>query len=226
MLRCREFGRPKGRDRFTDIAPAPVPMAHPAPMHHAARRRRCRAARALLLAAALAGATGASPAGPPQEPAAPPAEDAGPAVPVGEMTLRGLLAASPSWQRSDRGPDRGAVEALRGARRGWALEVVYGHWCSDSEREIPRLIALLGALGPDAPPVRWVAVDRAKREPAAVVRRLAIERVPTIVVSRDGRELGRIVERADSPLERALAAIVRPGAASRPAAPRPSHAQP
>lgn len=126
------------------------------------------------------------------------------------MTLREILAASPGWHRSEREPDPATVELLRGVRPGWSLEVVYGHWCDDSAREVPRLIAILEALGRDAPPTRWVAVDRAKREPAPVVRRLGIERVPTLVVTRQGRELGRIVERAEPSLGTALLRILQP----------------
>ena len=130
--------------------------------------------------------------------------------PVGEQTLREMLAASPSWRRPLRALDPAAVEALRDVRPGWSLEVVYGHWCSDSAREIPTLVALLEAFGPQAPDVRWTAVDRAKREPAAAVRRLGIERIPTFVILRDGREIGRVVERAEPALETAVLRILNP----------------
>ncbi len=130
--------------------------------------------------------------------------------PVGEQTLREMLAASPSWRRPLRALDPASVEALRDVRPGWSLEVVFGHWCSDSAREIPAMVALLEALGPQAPAVRWTAVDRAKREPAAMVRRLGIERVPTFVVLRDGGEIGRVVERAEPALETAVLRILDP----------------
>ncbi len=96
---------------------------------------------------------------------------------------------------------------------GWSVEVVYGHWCSDSAREVPRFIALLDALKGDAPEVRWVAVGRDKREPVSEVRRLGIERVPAFVVKRGGRELGRIVETAEPSLEVLLLQILKPSAA-------------
>jgi len=104
------------------------------------------------------------------------------------------------------------VELLGAAPGGWRLETVYGPWCSDSAREIPRLLRILEILGEKAPPAEWVAVDRAKREPADVIGRLRIERVPTIVVRRAGREAGRIVERSSPSLERNLLAIVDPAA--------------
>jgi hypothetical protein len=125
-------------------------------------------------------------------------------------SLREVLAASPAWQRADRDPDTARLAELRGVKPGWSVEVVYGPWCSDSAREVPRFIALLSALKDDAPETRWVAVDRDKREPVSEVRRLGIERVPTFVVSRGGRELGRIVETAEPSLEILLLRILKP----------------
>jgi hypothetical protein len=130
--------------------------------------------------------------------------------PAGVRSLREVLAASPAWQRADRDPDTARLAELRGVKPGWSVEVVYGPWCSDSAREVPRFIALLSALKDDAPETRWVAVDRDKREPVSEVRRLGIERVPTFVVSRGGRELGRIVETAEPSLEILLLRILKP----------------
>jgi len=160
------------------------------------------------------GAAGPETAGGPSAP--------GTADPVGERTLGEVLAASPAWQRPGRAVDAALVTQLREIPPGWSLEAVYGHWCEDSVREMPILIALLDRLGGRAPAVRWVAVDRAKRRPAAVIRRLGIERVPTFVVTRHGRELGRIVERAEPSLEAALLRILR----SEPAAPPPAGPHP
>jgi hypothetical protein len=136
-----------------------------------------------------------------------------PALPVGEVSLETLLAASPDWRDAGGEPEAAVVERLAAAPGGWSLETVYGHWCTDSSREIPRLLRILELLGRKAPPVVWVAVDPDKREPADIVGRLRIEWVPTIVVRRDGREVGRIVERSSPSLEENLLAIVDPAAA-------------
>ncbi len=127
---------------------------------------------------------------------------------LGELSRRELLRISPSWSRPDRLPDPELVRRLSELEEDWSLEVAYGHWCSDSAREIPRLLALLEGLGKRAPQVRWYAVDRGKRNPPELVRRLDIEQVPTLVVKRRGRELGRIVERADPSVESRLLEIL------------------
>jgi hypothetical protein len=134
--------------------------------------------------------------------------------PPGGRTLQEVLADSPGWSHADREPDPAGVERLSRVEAGWAVEVAYGAWCSDSAREVPRFLALLKRLEAKAPGVRWIAVNRAKSEPAAEIRRLRIERVPTFVVTRGGRETGRIVERAEPSIEEALLRILDPAAAS------------
>jgi hypothetical protein len=155
----------------------------------------------------------------------PPAASPAPPFPVGPVSLQALLAATPSWGRDAAGPEAApeaaVVELLAAAPSGWSLETVYGAWCSDSAREVPRLLRILDILGERAPPATWVAVDRAKREPADVIARLRIERVPTIIVRRSGREVGRIVEASSPSLERNLLAIVDPAAAASVAVPPP-----
>jgi hypothetical protein len=162
----------------------------------------------LVLVALGCASTPPAPAAP-----APPTAPRVSAFPVGPISLEDLLAASPGWGASAEEPEAAAVVLLGAAPRGWSLETIYGAWCSDSAREVPRLIRILKILGEKAPPAEWVAVDRSKREPAGVIGRLRIERVPTIIVRRDGREVGRIVEEASPSLERNLLAIVDPAAA-------------
>ncbi len=127
---------------------------------------------------------------------------------AGEETLREMLALSPSWGRADRPPDPDALRRLRSVPTPWQLEVVYGHWCTDSAREIPRLLAVLDGLKEAVPDVRWVAVDESKERPEEVVLKLEIVTVPTLVVRRGGREIGRIVERAEPSIESLLLDIL------------------
>lgn len=91
-----------------------------------------------------------------------------------------------------------------------AITVVLGTWCHDSQREVPRLLRILDqlrALGVEIP-ARFIAVDREKKEPADLVARLNVELVSTIIYTRDGVELGRIVETPEGPLEDHLLRIV------------------
>ncbi len=141
-----------------------------------------------------------------------------PPVPVltGPLEPDEVLAV-PGWQEvyDEYRPDPEAIAALAGAvERGAVLriEVVLGTWCSDSRREVPRLLRVLDEAGvTDLVTLRLEGVDRTKvvEDPAwdpAVLPGFAAERVPEIVVlGPDEAELERIVETAEEPLERILA---------------------
>lgn len=75
---------------------------------------------------------------------------------------------------------------------GTEVLAFFGTWCHDSQREIPRYMRLSEA---SALKTTYIAVDRDKRDPAGQAARWRISKVPTFILLREGRELGRIVER-------------------------------
>lgn len=102
-------------------------------------------------------------------------------------------------------PDPVVVEMIAASiQEGDRIEVYLGTWCSDSQREIPRFLKILELTTEQfgvTIPVEWVAIDRSKREPAALVSGKAIDLVPTFIYYRNGEEIGRIVERSEGLFE-------------------------
>src|SRR5438270_6445528 len=108
----------------------------------------------VLMLAALAGA------------AAPPAQEE--SVPVGPVT-REMVEATPEWMQAevDAKPEPAAAKALAAVEPGAEVTVFLGTWCGDSRREVPRFWKALDAAGGSVPfQLRYVAVDRQKKEPA------------------------------------------------------------
>ncbi len=123
----------------------------------------------------------------------------------------------PGWRREFESytPDGGGMDRLRAAlRRGAALRVVVvlGTWCSDSRREVPRLLRIVAdagegsGLGLEMEGVdRTLAVEDPAWDPSVLPGRRP-EAVPTMVVlGPAGEELARVVETAGEPLELILA---------------------
>lgn len=88
------------------------------------------------------------------------------------------------------------------------LLVLFGSWCHDSEREVPRMLKLLQHSGVALNTIALQAVDRQKQHPDGLQQTYALQYTPTIIVLRDGQELGRIIERPKQSLAADLAQII------------------
>lgn len=93
-------------------------------------------------------------------------------------------------------PDGAVLETLATARLRYRITVAMGTWCGDSREQLPRLQAVLARLGAASPfeAPRFIGVDRSKQAPADLYSFGDVDLVPTIVVSMEGSEVGRIVE--------------------------------
>lgn len=83
--------------------------------------------------------------------------------------------------------------SLDHAPEGIEIDVYFGTWCHDSQREVPRLIKILEKY--DAISVNLIALNYEKNEPTGKAKQAGIQFTPTIIVKRQGKEIGRIVER-------------------------------
>lgn len=130
---------------------------------------------------------------------------------TGEMTMEKLWSSVPVWRSvmEDYQPNREAVAALKANNTETKLTLVYGTWCPDSKNYIPRLLKALTAAANDKLQVKLIGIDNQFREPVDTVQPRRITNVPTVIVERNGREIGRIVETpAATTIEEDLAAIL------------------
>ena len=79
-----------------------------------------------------------------------------------------------------------------------------GDWCGDCRSKLPNFAAALDAVGVPADRIEQFPVDEDKR--GEEVDTHGIERIPTVVVERDGQEVARFVEQEDRPIAAYLAA--------------------
>lgn len=80
------------------------------------------------------------------------------------------------------------------ASRNVKLIVFGGTWCEDSHFILPKFFKLQEQANfPDAA-VSFFAVDRNKKTIGGITEALGITNVPTIIVMKDGKEVGRVVE--------------------------------
>jgi thiol-disulfide isomerase/thioredoxin len=95
-------------------------------------------------------------------------------------------------------PKPDAIEALQKNKDSVQLLVFMGTWCEDSHFIIPRLFKLTDAAGFPGDRITLIGVDRAKKTLSHLCEALDIKNVPTIIVMKKGKELGRVVEYGSS----------------------------
>lgn len=78
------------------------------------------------------------------------------------------------------------------------IEVFFGTWCHDSQREVPRLLKLLSYT----PTVdhQLIALDYQKSDPKDLAKNKGIKYTPTIILYKNNKEIGRVIERPTNSL--------------------------
>jgi sulfite reductase alpha subunit-like flavoprotein len=114
-----------------------------------------------------------------------------------EIARDKILASGPEWQQKyDKyQPAADMVEALK-AKMGanMKIDVYLGIWCPDSRNNVPPFIKILDLVGTGVP-IRYFDVPRkASRDVKYYVEEMNVERVPSFIFFRDGKEVGRIIE--------------------------------
>jgi hypothetical protein len=114
-----------------------------------------------------------------------------------EITREKIFAAGPAWQEKydQYEPPAEMLDALKTGLAGDVkIDVYLGLWCPDSRNNVPPFIKILDGVG-NGIPVRFFDVPRkASRDVKYYVEELNVERVPTFIVYREGKEIGRIKE--------------------------------
>lgn len=77
------------------------------------------------------------------------------------------------------------------------LVILFGTWCHDSVREVPRLLKLLAVSEVPLAALTLTGLDRRKRDPGGVATRHELKYTPTFIVLQRGKEIARVVERPE-----------------------------
>jgi len=106
------------------------------------------------------------------------------------------------YENSLRGytPNAGAIVSLKKYSDSIQLVAFMGTWCEDSHFVIPKLYYLLDAAGFSRDRISLIGVDRSKKTLSHLTEALDIVNVPTIIVMKKGKEVGRVVEYGKSGL--------------------------
>lgn len=97
-------------------------------------------------------------------------------------------------QRAYPNPDTAAVNALRRNKDKIYLIIFGGTWCSDTHYILPKFFKIQEASGFPEDRITLYASDRNKHTNGSIAEAFNALNVPTIIVMKGGKELGRVVE--------------------------------
>lgn len=91
-------------------------------------------------------------------------------------------------------PDAAAVKALKDNKDSIYILAFGGTWCADTKFILPRFYRLTNAAGFPQDRITMLGVDHNKKTLHNLSEAFNIENVPTFIVLRNGKEVGRVVE--------------------------------
>ena len=94
--------------------------------------------------------------------------------------------------------------------RGVEIYMLFGTWCHDSKREVPRLLSLLNKLDVPENQINLIGLNFMKNDSQDRGKKFQIKKTPTFVFLRNQKEIGRIVEMPEISLEADLLKILGP----------------
>ena len=118
--------------------------------------------------------------------------------PVGDISQSELLQRHEVFKRNYDAYE--VLVGIDGLPADLKVKILFGTWCHDSEREVPRMLKLLATLGVTEENISLIALDIRKEEPRGRARTLGVKFTPTFIFY-IGEEVGRIVERPKKSLE-------------------------
>ena len=137
----------------------------------------------------------------------------------GEKILKGIISrdilagdSSFKWYAQNLNPypaDKDAATIFGKHKDSVQLIIFLGTWCEDSQVIIPKLFPFLDAAGFSNDQITLIGVDRNKKTISHLTDAFDVKNVPTVIVMKEGRELGRVVEYGrNGMVENELAEIV------------------
>ena len=101
------------------------------------------------------------------------------------------------WYNSNQsiyGPDTAILNAFERTKGKLQFVIFGGTWCEDTQFVLPRFFKLQEMSGVPDNTITFFGVNRDKKSLGNIAEAFGITNVPTIIVMKEGKELGRVVE--------------------------------
>lgn len=101
-------------------------------------------------------------------------------------------------------PDQAVINQLKFKKEGIEILIILGTWCSDSQEQVPRFFKILDKIHFNKKNIELICVNKDKLAGDVETAIYNILKVPTFIIYKKGREVGRIIETPYASLEEDL----------------------
>jgi thiol-disulfide isomerase/thioredoxin len=91
-------------------------------------------------------------------------------------------------------PEQAALQTMRANKDSISIIAFGGTWCDDTKFILPKFFVLADAAGLPQDRITVIGVDHSKKTIQHLSETFGIANVPTIIVMKNGKEVGRVVE--------------------------------
>ncbi len=105
-------------------------------------------------------------------------------------------------------PDHALITLLQTKIKDIKIEIILGTWCGDSKDQVPRFIKILDILKYKTEKIDILCLDHFCKADGFDKEKRNIQRVPTFIIYRKNKEIGRIIETPTRTLEKDLLDIL------------------
>ncbi|WP_207432601.1 thioredoxin family protein [Sabulibacter ruber] len=113
----------------------------------------------------------------------------------------------PAYQRYT--PNAKIMEQLQPLLEGVTVKAYVGSWCMDSQRDVPRFYKVIDQAHFPYSRLKMISLREDKSAPEGEEKIDNITAVPTFILYKDGKEMGRIVETAYPTIEMNMVNILK-----------------
>ena len=106
-------------------------------------------------------------------------------------------------------PNQLVINSLKPLKNEIKVLVVAGSWCGDTQRELPRFFKIMNSIGVPNNQIEMIMVDVNKKTAAFNISVIQVSNIPTFIFFKDGKELGRIIEKPLVTLEDDLSKLLQ-----------------
>ena len=130
------------------------------------------------------------------------------------ITSQNILTGNKNFSWFDEGyknyvPNQEIINSLKPLKNEIKVIVIAGSWCGDTQRELPRFFKIMNSIGVPNNQIEMIMVDENKKTAAFNISVIQVSNIPTFIFFKDGKELGRIIEKPLVTLEDDLAKLLQ-----------------